>query len=59
MYHYNEVIISIRVIFKPHNNLWEAGVELHNPVKVLLIILIDSALVVSIYLSSSGQNILI
>jgi len=59
MYHYNEVIISVRVFFKPQNNLWEVGVELHNPVKVLLIILIDSAPVVSTYLSSSGWNILI
>ena len=60
MYHYNKVIISIRVIFKPQNKLWKAGVKLHNPVEVLLIILVNSALMVSIlYSSSSDQSILI
>jgi hypothetical protein len=58
-YHCNKVIVSVRVLFKPQDNLWKAGVELHNPVEVLLIILVDSALVVSIYLSSSDRSVLI
>ena len=59
-YHYNEVVISIWVLFKPQNDLLKAGVELHYLVKVLLIILVNSALMVSIlYSSSSDQSILI
>ena len=57
-HHCKEVIISIRV-FKPQNNLWKAGVELHNPVEVLLIVLVNSALMVSIYSSSSDLSVLI
>jgi hypothetical protein len=58
-YHCNEVVISIWVFFEPHDDLSKTGVELHNPVEVLLVVLINSAWVVSIYLSSREKNILI
>jgi hypothetical protein len=47
-YHGNEVVISIWVFSKPHDELWKTRVELHDPVEVLLVILINSAWMVSI-----------
>ena len=58
-YHCNEVVISIWVFFEPHDDLWKTGVELHDSVKILLVVLVNSAWVVSIYLNSSDKNILI
>ena len=58
-YHCNEVVISIWVFFKPHYDLWKMGVELHDPVEVHLVVLVNSAQVVSIYLGSSEENALI
>ena len=42
-------VISIWVFFKTPDDLWKTGVELHDPVEVL-VVLINSAWVVSIYL---------
>lgn len=58
-YHCNKVVVSVWVFFEPHDDLWKAGVELHDPVEVLLVVLVNSARVVSVYLSSSDKNILI
>ena len=50
MYHCNEIIICIQVFFKPQDNLWKMQVELHYPLKIPLIILINSAWVVRTYI---------
>ena len=42
-YHSDEIVIGIRVFFKPPDDLWKTGVELHDPVEVLLVVLINSA----------------
>ena len=58
-YHCNEIVISIWVFFKPCDDCWKMRVELHDPVEVLLVVLVNSTRAVSIYLSSSDKNILI
>ena len=49
-YHSDKVVICIGVFFECQDELWKAGVELHNSVKVPLIILVNSVRVVSAYI---------